>query len=39
MLPTALTTPYYAAIFTSRLARDNEGYEEMALKLPELAAQ
>jgi len=29
--------PYYAVIFTSKLTKDNEGYNEMAQKMEDLA--
>ncbi|MFT5071540.1 MAG: heme-degrading monooxygenase HmoA [Planctomycetota bacterium] len=32
-----MTLPYYAVIFTSILTKDHEGYEEMALKMEDLA--
>ena len=31
--------PYYIVIFTTRLKENNEGYEEMAAKMVELASQ
>jgi heme-degrading monooxygenase HmoA len=31
--------PYYAVIFTSKLSSQNEGYEEMAARMFELAQQ
>lgn len=36
---TTLQTPYYAVIFTSQLSEDDDGYEQMAIKMLALASQ
>jgi heme-degrading monooxygenase HmoA len=39
MIATTPTPPYYAVIFTSIRTHVDEGYEEMAIKMVELAQQ
>jgi heme-degrading monooxygenase HmoA len=39
MIATTPTPPYYAVIFTSIRTKVDEGYEEMAIKMVELAQQ
>ncbi|MUP45300.1 antibiotic biosynthesis monooxygenase [Gramella sp. BOM4] len=39
MIPNTPEPPYYAVIFTSILKKDHPGYEEMAIRMEELATQ
>ena len=39
MIENTLIPPYYAVVFTTKLTNDLDGYNEMAIKMKELAKQ